>query len=178
MFKFELSQHVSVKTEFGVLVGEISRRMESEHGIEYHVNGSMPMATQIFNYYAELLTREDKIINGVSPAFAETNPEWAEMNADNVGCWDCRYCDRCSFCTHCSHCVECYHNTVCNFSYRSTYCKDCETCLDCEACHGCTGCVDCQDCRGCKRCEGCTDCEDCIDCSGLTGARGLRGVHK
>jgi hypothetical protein len=37
MFKFELGQHVSVKTEFGVLVGELSRRTESEHGIEYYV---------------------------------------------------------------------------------------------------------------------------------------------
>jgi hypothetical protein len=38
MFKFELRQHVKIRSHHGGIVsGEISRRMESAHGIEYQV---------------------------------------------------------------------------------------------------------------------------------------------
>ncbi len=34
------------------------------------------MKTQVFNTYVDFLAREDKEVNGVSPAFAAANPGW------------------------------------------------------------------------------------------------------
>ena len=43
--------------------------------------------TQIFETYQDFLSREDKEINGVSPEFAEANPNYKEDNKTNKGCW-------------------------------------------------------------------------------------------
>ena len=85
------------------------------------------MKTQIYKNYSDFRDREDKALNGVSPEFAELNPEWEKQNAKNDGCWNCSYCSDCSGCSYC---------------------------IDCIDCSGCSGCIDCIDCRYCSDCSG------------------------
>ena len=68
------------------------------------------MRTLIFNDWWEFKQREDKSVNGVSPSFAEKNPDFKKDNLTNSGCWEC------SNCTECSDCIECLN---------CTYCGDC-----------------------------------------------------
>jgi len=45
--------------------------------------------TEVFNNKKEFLSRADKSVNGVSPEFAEKNPDYEEGNKLNLGCWNC-----------------------------------------------------------------------------------------
>ncbi|MGI4873162.1 MAG: hypothetical protein ACRYFX_18535 [Janthinobacterium lividum] len=64
------------------------------------------MATQIFFTYLEFLRREDKNMNGVSPAFAERHADYEAQNETNRGCYDCSGCSRCSRCSGCYGCSD------------------------------------------------------------------------
>jgi hypothetical protein len=77
--------------------------------------------TQIFKDYLEFTKREDKKVNGVSPEFANENPEWEKQNETNEGCWNCSGCSRCSDCYRCSDCSDCS---------RCSRCSDCSGCSD------------------------------------------------
>jgi hypothetical protein len=90
------------------------------------------MKTEIFETYEDFLKRDDKSVNGVSPKFAEKNPNYKADNKKNTGCWNCIECEGCEDCKYCK------------------WCKDCE---GCEGCDGCEGCKWCKDCDGCKCCE-------------------------
>ena len=84
------------------------------------------MKTQIFPTYADFLKREDTSANGVSPEFAESNPDYEEQQETNQGCWDCKDCKAC---------------------------EDCDNCEDCEDCWDCDNCEDCDNCKACWDCE-------------------------
>ena len=81
------------------------------------------MTTEIFKDYKAFINRNliDKDVNGVSPEFAEKNPNYINDNATNKGCWEC---------VGCTHCTACYQ---CN------YCQDCTACVGCSDLLGCRG---------------------------------------
>ena len=62
------------------------------------------MPTQIFATYGDFLKREDKAVNGVSPEFAKSNPDYEEQQETNQGCWNCVYCKDCKDCKNCVGC--------------------------------------------------------------------------
>jgi len=78
------------------------------------------MNTQIFKNYDDFFERQEKIINGVSPEFAEKFPNYAEMNQTNTGCWDCYNCTECYGCRNCIECQDCIR------------CNDLVLCTDCN----------------------------------------------
>ena len=108
------------------------------------------MKTEIFKTYADFYRREDKEVNGVSPAFAEEHPDFEKQNETNKRCWNCSGCSDCSDCSDCSRCSGC------------SGCSDCSDCSHCSRCSGCSGC------SGCSRCSDCSDCSDCSHCSGCS----------
>ena len=63
--------------------------------------------TEIFEDYESFYAREDKLVNGVSPDFAEEHPSWEEDNVTNEGCWNCFRCQDCRSCKYCSDCRSC-----------------------------------------------------------------------
>lgn len=65
------------------------------------------MKTEIYENYDAFFKREDKSINGVSPEFAQANPDWADERG-NEGCWDCADCARCARCARCADCSGCF----------------------------------------------------------------------
>ena len=115
--------------------------------------------TQIFNSYEEFLQRQDKAINGVSPEFASTHPDYSEQNETNLGCWNCRYCSDCRYCRYCS------------------YCSYCSYCIDCSYCSYCSYCIDCSDCSYCSDCSDCSYCSSCSDKEGDLVIPQIEGIH-
>lgn len=114
----------------------------------------MKNKTEIFPSYASFLNRHDKKINGVSDDFAKINPEFAEQNQNNEGCWNCSNCigcDRCEDSNDCRHCRSCKNCGVC---------KDCNNCSDCGGCYACIYCENCCDSCNCLSCNGCCDCHN------------------
>ena len=65
------------------------------------------MKTEIYENIEAFWAREDKTINGVSPAFAAANPKYAEERG-NEGCWNCSGCSRCSDCSHLASLLQSY----------------------------------------------------------------------
>ena len=78
--------------------------------------------TEIFEAYENFLNRSDRKVNGVSPEFAEKNPDYAKDNATNTGCWNCESCCSCKSCNSCK------------------YCESCESCYSCYFCYFCESC--------------------------------------
>ncbi len=103
------------------------------------------MRTVIFKTYEDFQNRTNKLLNGVSPEFANTSPDYHCMNLTNVGCWDCVDCTNCSYCEYCTDSVDCEH---------------CVYCISCNNCHSCTSCMassDCTDCNACIQLHGGND---------------------
>jgi hypothetical protein len=92
-------------------------------------------ATRIYADWAAFDARADRMENGVTPAFADAHPGWAEKRG-NSGCWNCSYCSYCSDCSDCSYCSYC------------SDCSDCSNCSDSFDCFGCSACSDSFDCFG------------------------------
>jgi len=90
------------------------------------------MKTQIFQTREEFYARENKGVNGVSPEFAESNPDFEKKNETNKGCYNCSDCYECSGCVYCSGCSDCYE------------------CSDCSGCSGCSECSNCSNGSGCS----------------------------
>ena len=90
---------------------------------EINLNDVKNMKTEVFKNYADFRKREDKNINGVSPYYAENNPNYEVDNNSNIGCWNCLGCE------------------------------DCKVCEECNGCKDCIGCDECKDCTGCKWCK-------------------------
>lgn len=44
--------------------------------------------TTIFATFQAFANRADQTTNGVSPAFAASNPNYAQLNAKNADCWN------------------------------------------------------------------------------------------
>ncbi len=65
------------------------------------------MKTEIYPSYAEFRQRENKSINGVTQAFADSHPGWDD-ETNNVGCWNCFRCSGCFRCSDCSGCSGCF----------------------------------------------------------------------
>jgi hypothetical protein len=50
------------------------------------------MKTQIFQSHSDFLDNDDQELNGVSPEFAETHPDYEKANESNRCCWNCSDC--------------------------------------------------------------------------------------
>jgi len=88
--------------------------------------------TGVFKNFGHFLERLDKTVNGVSPEFAKRNPNYANDNQSNTGCWNCANCIGCVDCFFCESCNNCKLCIACKNSCRSLNCFFCETCSDCE----------------------------------------------
>lgn len=51
--------------------------------------------TFIYTTFEEFSLRDVKSINGVSPTFADDNPDYISDNQTNKGCWNCKNCKNC-----------------------------------------------------------------------------------
>ena len=91
--------------------------------------------TEIFASFDDFLNRADKKTNGVSPEFEERNPNYAQDNETNIGCWNC---------VSCKSCISCISCVSCN------WCESCESCKSCESCRSCVACVSCESCESCE----------------------------
>ena len=131
----------------------------------------MKNKTQVFKTYSDFLGRENKSINGVSEKFARDNPNYAEDNETNLGCWDCYECSSCSYCRDCRSCYECRSCRDCRDCYDCRYCRNCSDCDDCRSCEYCRSCRSCYECRSCRDCRDCRYCYDCRECRSCSSCR-------
>ena len=128
------------------LVPEIDGRLkyddsDAQRPTNFKVDDTMK--TQIFNSYSEFLKRKDKSVNGVSTEFAESNPNWEEMNETNKGCYNCTNCDSCYNCANCYNCKSCAN---------SGNCTNCDSCYNCANCYNCKSCANSTNCTNCDNC--------------------------
>jgi len=131
--------------------------------------------TQIFNTYADFAVREDRKVNGVSPEFAEANPNWESDNASNEGCWNCRSCSYCRSCSDCSYCSDC---RSCSYCSSCSYCRSCSDCSYCSDCRSCSYCSYCSYCRSCSDCRSCSYCSDKIKNTESFDAPVIPNIHQ
>ncbi len=118
------------------------------------------MKTDIFKDFKAFTKRKDRFINGVSPEFAKSNPDYKGQNNTNIGCWNCKSSKNC---IDSRDCIECEKVILC------CYCKSSKNLSQSENCEDCIDGVFLYDCVFCEKSVSLKGCFKCVGCKGLSG---------